>query len=69
MYFTNTPAYKQTRVRMQIIQSSGKSPLPQINPRNAKRVPQMGVEVFRKWEREDYQPISSVNEYILPGSK
>jgi formate dehydrogenase major subunit len=66
---TNTPAYKQTKVQMQIIKSKGKSPLPQINPRNAKRVPQMGVEVFRKWEREDYQPIATVNEYILPGSK
>jgi formate dehydrogenase major subunit len=67
---TNTPAYKQTKVQMQVIQSGGAaSPLPKFNPRNAKRSPQMGVEVFRKWNRDDYQPIASINDYITPGSK
>ncbi|XJZ27978.1 formate dehydrogenase subunit alpha [Bacillota bacterium Lsc_1132] len=64
---THTPAYKQTRVRMEILKNGGGSPLPVFNPRNAKRNPQMGVEVFRKWQRDDYQPIASVNEYIKPG--
>lgn len=64
---THTPAYKQTQVRMELIKNGGGSPLPVFNPRNAKRKPQMGVEVFRKWERDDYQPIASVNEYVKPG--
>lgn len=65
---TNTPAYKQTKVQMQVIKKRGASPLPKINPRNAKRSPQMGVEVFRKWDRDDYRPIATINEYIKPGS-
>lgn len=64
---THTPAYKQTQVRMEVLKSGEGSPLPSFNPRNAKRVPQMGVEVFRKWKREDYKPISAKNEYIKPG--
>ncbi|MEH7502763.1 formate dehydrogenase subunit alpha [Neobacillus drentensis] len=64
---TRTPAYKQTQVRMEVINARGESPIPAFNPRNAKRTPQNGVEVFRKWERDDYQPIASVNEYIKPG--
>lgn len=67
---TNTPAYKQIKVRMQILQLEGKkNPLPKYNPRNAKRTPQMGVEVFRKWGRSDYDPIADTNEYIKPGSR
>ena len=66
---TNTPAYKQTRVKMEILNTKGDSPLPSFNPRNAKRTPQMGAEVHRKWKRDDYQPIASVNEYIKPGSQ
>jgi formate dehydrogenase major subunit len=66
---THTPAYKQAKVRMQILQLEGKNPLPKNNPRNAKRTPQMGIEVFRKWERDDYVPIADVNEYIKPGSR
>ncbi|MDP4163706.1 MAG: formate dehydrogenase subunit alpha, partial [Bacillota bacterium] len=66
---THTPAYKQTRVRMEILKSAGESPLPSFNPRNATRIPQMGAEVFRKWEREDYQPIADINVYVAPGSK
>lgn len=51
---THTPAYKQTRVRMQILNVKGASPLPLSNPRNKKRHPQNGVEVHRKWSRPDY---------------
>ncbi|MGG5253514.1 formate dehydrogenase subunit alpha [Neobacillus sp. SM06] len=64
---THTPAYKQTRVRMELLKNGGGSPIPVFNPRNAKRNPQMGVEVFRKWQRDDYEPIASVNEYVKPG--
>ncbi|PEK99735.1 formate dehydrogenase subunit alpha [Bacillus sp. AFS017336] len=51
---TNTPAYKQTRVRMEVLRVEGNSPMPKSNPRNKKRNPQDGVEVQRKWEREGY---------------
>lgn len=64
---TNTPAYKQTKVRMQVLEIGGKKPLPMYNPRHAKRNPQLGVEVQRKWARADYQPIADRNEYKKPG--
>ncbi len=51
---THTPAYKQTKVRMQILNVKGVNPLPEINPRYKKRHPQNGVEVQRKWDRPDY---------------
>lgn len=58
---TKTPAYKQTRVRMEIIQKEGDSPLPRHNHRFASRRPQIGVQIERKWERQDYTPIADVN--------
>ncbi|WP_099222501.1 formate dehydrogenase subunit alpha [Listeria costaricensis] len=58
---TKTPAYKQTKVALQVLEKKGKNPLPDHNPRNRKRYPQNGVEVERKWARADYQPISKVN--------
>ncbi|ADO57672.1 formate dehydrogenase subunit alpha [Paenibacillus polymyxa] len=51
---TRTPAYKQTKVRMQILEIDGQNPLPRINPRYKKRHPQNGVEVNRKWNRPGY---------------
>ncbi|GGE50644.1 putative formate dehydrogenase YrhE [Pullulanibacillus camelliae] len=51
---TNTPAYKQTKVRMEVLSNKGKTPLPKTNPRDKKRHPQNGVEVERKWHRSDY---------------
>ncbi|MFK2825766.1 formate dehydrogenase subunit alpha [Bacillus sp. B190/17] len=51
---TNTPAYKQTKVRMEVLRVDGENPLPKTNPRNKKRHPQNGVEVQRKWERPGY---------------
>ncbi|WP_461611354.1 formate dehydrogenase subunit alpha [Cytobacillus kochii] len=52
---TRTPAYKQTKVRMEILNNkAGDKPLPKTNPRNKKRNPQNGVEVQRKWNREGY---------------
>lgn len=51
---TNTPAYKQTKVRMEVLKEHGKRPLPRSNPRDKKRNPQSGIEVARKWAREGY---------------
>ncbi|MCZ8513722.1 formate dehydrogenase subunit alpha [Paenibacillus filicis] len=51
---TATPAYKQTKVRMQILELDGDIPLPHNNQRNKKRHPQNGVEVHRKWNRPGY---------------
>ncbi|QTD41931.1 formate dehydrogenase subunit alpha [Sporosarcina sp. Te-1] len=55
---TNTPAFKQTKVRMEVIRKEGKSPLPASNPRNKKRHPQNGVEVERKWARPGYEHLT-----------
>ncbi len=51
---TNTPAYKQTKVRLQILTVKGTNPMPLSNPRYNKRHPQNGVEVQRKWNRPGY---------------
>ncbi|MDR6999783.1 formate dehydrogenase subunit alpha [Neobacillus niacini] len=51
---TNTPAYKQMKVQMELINVDGKNPLPKTNPRNKQRNPQNGVEVERKWNRPGY---------------
>lgn len=51
---TNTPAYKQTKVRMELLCKVGENPLPASNHRNKKRHPQNGVEVKRKWARPNY---------------
>nr|WP_232697321.1 formate dehydrogenase subunit alpha [Brevibacillus daliensis] len=58
---TKTPAYKQTRVLMQVLEDDGNNPLPKHNPRNKVRNPQIGVQVERKWAREDYVAIADVN--------
>jgi formate dehydrogenase major subunit len=51
---THTPAYKQTKVRMEVLQDKGENPLPRTNPRYKKRHPQNGVEAGRKWDRPGY---------------
>lgn len=52
---THTPAYKQTKVRMEVLRvDGGANPLPKTNHRNKKRHPQNGVEVQRKWNRPGY---------------
>ncbi|KQR41309.1 oxidoreductase [Deinococcus sp. Leaf326] len=51
---THTPAYKDTRVRMEVLTESGPNPLPKTNPRYGHPTPQDGVEVERKWQRPDY---------------
>ena len=51
---THTPAYKETAVRLRILEPKGRSPLRAENFRNGERTPQQGVEVERKWARSDY---------------
>lgn len=51
---THTPAYKQTKVRMEVLGSCDTPPLPKTNPRYKKRHPQNGVEAQRKWNRPGY---------------
>ncbi|WP_229783613.1 formate dehydrogenase subunit alpha [Deinococcus sedimenti] len=50
----NTPAYKDTRVRLELLHDVGPNPLPASNPRWGHPTPQAGVEVERKWARPDY---------------
>ena len=57
---THTPAYKETAVRLRILEPKGRSPLRAENFRNGERTPQQGVEVERKWARSDY---------YLPGTR
>jgi formate dehydrogenase major subunit len=52
---TNTPAYKETAVRIKLLSEQGTNPLKPLNPRfSGKPTPQTGVEVERKWKRSDY---------------
>ena len=51
---TDTPAYKDTRVKMEILQEEGINPLPRINFRYGNPQPQIGVQVQKKWARKDY---------------
>jgi formate dehydrogenase major subunit len=51
---TNTPAYKEASVHMNVLHEIGESPLPRINSRFGHPTPQEGVEVERKWKRPDY---------------
>lgn len=50
---THTPAYKETAVRMQVLGDRGDSPLPRRNHRFGRPTPQSGVEVERKWNKEN----------------
>src|SRR6201993_4075225 len=52
---THTPAYKETSVRMAVLDEVGESPLPKVNSRFGHPTPQQGVEVERKWKRFDYE--------------
>ncbi|UQN05589.1 formate dehydrogenase subunit alpha [Deinococcus sp. QL22] len=51
---TNTPAYKDTAVRMEVLPEGSPNPLPRGNSRYGNPTPQTGVEVERKWSRPDY---------------
>jgi formate dehydrogenase major subunit len=52
---THTPAYKETSVRLEALPEIGESPLPRSNHRFGHPTPQSGVEVERKWKRQDYR--------------
>jgi formate dehydrogenase major subunit len=51
---TNTPAFKETSVHLNVLPEIGESPLPRVNSRFGHPTPQQGVEVERKWRRSDY---------------
>jgi formate dehydrogenase major subunit len=53
---THTPAYKESPVRMRVLEENGPNPLPKTNSRFGHPTPQRGVEVERKWKRADYHP-------------
>jgi formate dehydrogenase major subunit len=53
---TNTPGYKETAVRLEVLSEQGTNPLHVLNFRfNGHPTPQKGVEVERKWQRKDYR--------------
>ncbi|WP_110065277.1 formate dehydrogenase subunit alpha [Cytobacillus oceanisediminis] len=51
---TDTPAYKETRAKLEILSEEGINPLPKINHRFGNPQPQIGVNVQKKWARKDY---------------
>ncbi len=51
---TSTPAYKETKAKMTILERGGSSPLPSTNFRYGHPVPQFGVNIAQKWARPDY---------------
>jgi formate dehydrogenase major subunit len=53
---TNTPAFKETTVRIEKLPARGETPLRALNFRSSGHpTPQSGVEVQRKWKRSDYK--------------
>jgi formate dehydrogenase major subunit len=52
---THTPAYKETSVKMRVLNDAAANPLPATNSRFGHPTPQNGVEVERKWKRADYR--------------
>lgn len=51
---TDTPAYKETKAKLEILSEEGSNPLPRINHRYGNPQPQIGVNVQKKWARKDY---------------
>ncbi|AFL86996.1 formate dehydrogenase, alpha subunit, archaeal-type [Terriglobus roseus DSM 18391] len=63
---THTPAYKETAVRLRVLEAKGRSPLMAENFRNGVRTPQNGVEVERKWAQATYrQPGTAASETLV----
>jgi formate dehydrogenase major subunit len=52
---THTPAYKEASVQLKVLGETDDDPLPRANSRHGHPTPQIGVEVERKWKREDYR--------------
>jgi len=61
---TNTPAFKETSVHMNVLAEVGESPLPRNNSRFGHPTPQNGVEVERKWKRPDYHTPGNGNGLV-----
>src|SRR5699024_9543487 len=51
---TDTPAYKEVSVKMEVLEPKGESPLTKMNHRYGDPQPQIGVGVEKKWARSDY---------------
>lgn len=60
--YTFTPAYKEMRVKMEVLEFTGKSPIVKGNFRLGNPNPQPGVNVEKKWARSDYRPLVEVNK-------
>jgi formate dehydrogenase major subunit len=55
--FTFTPAYKEMRVKIEVLEFTGESPFVKGNFRLGHSNPQPGVNVEKKWARKDYKPL------------
>ncbi|GMA51640.1 hypothetical protein GCM10025857_29970 [Alicyclobacillus contaminans] len=55
--FTYTPAYKEMKVKLEVLERVGPSPLVKGNFRLGRPNPQPGVNVEQKWARPDYHPL------------
>lgn len=53
---TDTPAFKELAVRMEVLEERHEPPLPKNNYRYGRRTPVTEVGVERKWQRDDYRP-------------
>ncbi|QHS22377.1 formate dehydrogenase subunit alpha [Virgibacillus sp. MSP4-1] len=54
---THTPNYKETQVKMELLEKAGEPPLPAHNHRFGNPQPHIGVEVDKKWNRKDFTPV------------
>lgn len=52
---TDTPAYKEVAVKMEVLEHQDRPPLPRTNHRYGNPQPQIGVAVEKKWARHDYE--------------
>jgi len=50
-----TPAYKETAVKLEVLDKRSAPPLPAHNYRYGRPTPNRGVEVEEKWARSDYR--------------
>jgi formate dehydrogenase major subunit len=67
---TNTPAYKETAVRIKVLPEQGTNPLKPLNFRfSGNPTPQTGVEVERKWKRKDYHMPGTENLVQIQSQK
>ncbi|MDQ0245524.1 formate dehydrogenase major subunit [Bacillus fengqiuensis] len=59
---THTPNYKEMSVKMEVLETKGEPPLPQVNHRFGNRMPQISVRVEEKWKRSDFTPLQDMFE-------